>query len=212
MIRISLTLIMILLVGCGGSGGGSSAPDDVATDSLAALDSGSTDTATPVDNDKDDDGVTVEDGDCDDHDPDVGWLCWKSISAADHTACALDTAGRIFCHGSNFKWDREVPNDREYVAVSMGVHHACAIDADGGLHCWGDDEYGQSTPPTKTPFGDPLSPFVEVATGEEHSCARDVLGKVMCWGNNGVGQSSTCLLYTSPSPRDATLSRMPSSA
>ena len=27
----------------------------------------------------------------------------------------------------------------------------------------------------------------------------------------GVGES-TCLLYTSPSPRDATLSRMPSSA
>ena len=27
-----------------------------------------------------------------------------------------------------------------------------------------------------------------------------------------VGRSSDCLLYTSPSPRDATLSRMPSSA
>ena len=27
-----------------------------------------------------------------------------------------------------------------------------------------------------------------------------------------TSQSSTCLLYTSPSPRDATLSRMPSSA
>ena len=27
-----------------------------------------------------------------------------------------------------------------------------------------------------------------------------------------AGESSTCLLYTSPSPRDATLSRMPSSA
>ena len=30
-------------------------------------------------------------------------------------------------------------------------------------------------------------------------------------GATGVGKS-TCLLYTSPSPRDATLSRMPSSA
>ena len=27
-----------------------------------------------------------------------------------------------------------------------------------------------------------------------------------------IAQSSSCLLYTSPSPRDATLSRMPSSA
>ena len=28
----------------------------------------------------------------------------------------------------------------------------------------------------------------------------------------GVGPNAGCLLYTSPSPRDATLSRMPSSA
>ena len=30
--------------------------------------------------------------------------------------------------------------------------------------------------------------------------------------DNGCGENNTCLLYTSPSPRDATLSRMPSSA
>ena len=30
--------------------------------------------------------------------------------------------------------------------------------------------------------------------------------------NFGIAQSLNCLLYTSPSPRDATLSRMPSSA
>ena len=30
--------------------------------------------------------------------------------------------------------------------------------------------------------------------------------------NRPDGESSDCLLYTSPSPRDATLSRMPSSA
>ena len=31
-------------------------------------------------------------------------------------------------------------------------------------------------------------------------------------GPDGVGRSLTCLLYTSPSPRDGLLSRMPSSA
>ena len=36
-----------------------------------------------------------------------------------------------------------------------------------------------------------------------------VVMKVM---RNHVGQYVNCLLYTSPSPRDATLSRMPSSA
>ena len=44
--------------------------------------------------------------------------------------------------------------------------------------------------------------------------AGEVLGLV---GESGSGKSVTaksliCLLYTSPSPRDATLSRMPSSA
>ena len=48
-------------------------------------------------------------------------------------------------------------------------------------------------------------------------------GEIMCLlGDNGAGKSTLiktlagvhkpCLLYTSPSPRDATLSRMPSSA
>ena len=37
--------------------------------------------------------------------------------------------------------------------------------------------------------------------------------RVMIQGYHGTGKSThICLLYTSPSPRDATLSRMPSSA
>ena len=45
--------------------------------------------------------------------------------------------------------------------------------------------------------------FEQVAPGASHICALDVSGQTEC---------TTCLLYTSPSPRDATLSRMPSSA
>ena len=41
-----------------------------------------------------------------------------------------------------------------------------------------------------------------------HLNKGEVLGVV---GDNGAGKS-TCLLYTSPSPRDGLLSRMPSSA
>ena len=42
-------------------------------------------------------------------------------------------------------------------------------------------------------------------------------GKLYCRGSSRIageieGQVISCLLYTSPSPRDATLSRMPSSA
>ena len=36
--------------------------------------------------------------------------------------------------------------------------------------------------------------------------------KISCARNPAIASSNPCLLYTSPSPRDATLSRMPSSA
>ena len=36
--------------------------------------------------------------------------------------------------------------------------------------------------------------------------------KLLGWVTKKSGQVKICLLYTSPSPRDATLSRMPSSA
>ena len=45
--------------------------------------------------------------------------------------------------------------------------------------------------------------------------ATDPVVNVVPTGNQASGQdadTNTCLLYTSPSPRDATLSRMPSSA
>ena len=45
---------------------------------------------------------------------------------------------------------------------------------------------------------------------EEDRAVRRVLGFILLRGEEVV--SMTCLLYTSPSPRDATLSRMPSSA
>ena len=43
------------------------------------------------------------------------------------------------------------------------------------------------------------------------SCA-DSPSKLICWGQWQSNMYQYCLLYTSPSPRDATLSRMPSSA
>ena len=46
------------------------------------------------------------------------------------------------------------------------------------------------------------------AVGAENGCER--LGAVVADGAEAL--ASVCLLYTSPSPRDATLSRMPSSA
>ena len=70
--------------------------------------------------------------------------------------------------------------------VSAGSHHTCAILDNGDLKCWGFDNYGQ--------LGDGGS---NTDTNAPSSTAIDL---------------GTCLLYTSPSPRDRSLSRMPSSA
>ena len=42
--------------------------------------------------------------------------------------------------------------------------------------------------------------------------AKDLTDDNVANYKNNLSQSKICLLYTSPSPRDATLSRMPSSA
>ena len=45
---------------------------------------------------------------------------------------------------------------------------------------------------------------------------QSIIEMLFTWGMEGIDEKDTepkdCLLYTSPSPRDATLSRMPSSA
>ena len=59
---------------------------------------------------------------------------------------------------------------------------------------------------------------VELNYSRPHRRGRDIFGDLVpydkMWrtGANKNAMISTCLLYTSPSPRDATLSRMPSSA
>ena len=52
--------------------------------------------------------------------------------------------------------------------------------------------------------------WVNVVTGD--SCASDKPGEGIPKCVSSSKRASICLLYTSPSPRDATLSRMPSSA
>ena len=45
-----------------------------------------------------------------------------------------------------------------------------------------------------------------------HRVLKQWMNKALASGTNEVVQANPCLLYTSPSPRDRTRSRMPSSA
>ena len=60
------------------------------------------------------------------------------------------------------------------------------------------------------PFGDIGSPFVIQQAEKDYRMYLTAVPEGETVG--GGGGNSNCLLYTSPSPRDATLSRMPSSA
>ena len=67
------------------------------------------------------------------------------------------------------------------------------------------------------PLTEPLTPGIRytVSTspdGQSVDFATPDLQAGLLWDGTGVIQFNPCLLYTSPSPRDATLSRMPSSA
>ena len=98
------------------------------------------------------------------------------------------------------------------VSVSAGPGHSLALAADGGVWSWGDgaggklghgDQQNQLLPKKIEAFAGQR--VVAVSAGSYHSLAITADGAVFTWGKG-------CLLYTSPSPRDATLSRMPSSA
>ena len=57
-------------------------------------------------------------------------------------------------------------------------------------------------------FNEKTKPFAGKPVPVSDKEIEKILGQI----KDGVAQPKSCLLYTSPSPRDATLSRMPSSA
>ena len=66
--------------------------------------------------------------------------------------------------------------------------------------------------------GDKYATYLKLFSGEmfkgfqHNTIARDLVTKRTLKNGKSLQFIYTCLLYTSPSPRDATLSRMPSSA
>ena len=72
-------------------------------------------------------------------------------------------------------------NTGGFTAISAGTWHSCALRTDGTIACWGDNDDGQSDPPTGT--------YIAVSTGYNHSCAVGADGAITCWGANDGGKA-----------------------
>ena len=102
------------------------------------------------------------------------------------------------------------------------IHQSTAFvfkDADHAAALFGLEQagfiYSRLTNPTVSVFQDRVASLEggvgATCTASGHSAQLLALFALMSSGDEFVA-SNNCLLYTSPSPRDATLSRMPSSA
>ncbi len=65
---------------------------------------------------------------------------------------------------------------------SRGADHVCALGTSGRISCWGDDDYGQSSPPS--------GEFTAVSSGESGSCAVRDDGAAVCWGSLEVSPAT----------------------
>jgi hypothetical protein len=70
-----------------------------------------------------------------------------------------------------------------FKAITAGGYHTCGLQQSGKVLCWGDDDFGQSTPPSG-------ESFVAITAGEYHTCGLQQSGKVLCWGKDDDGQST----------------------
>ena len=75
----------------------------------------------------------------------------------------------------------------------------------------------RATGMTDTDFGKPIiavvNSFTQFVPGHVHlNQLSELMAETITQAGGVPKEFNTCLLYTSPSPRDATLSRMPSSA
>ena len=111
------------------------------------------------------------------------------------------------CCGEPLKaFAEDVSEQLEYVPASFRVIKHVRPK----YRCGCDDKIHQAEAPIPRSYAGPgLLSHVAIAKFMDH---LPLYRQSMIYAREGVELSRSCLLYTSPSPRDATLSRMPSSA
>ena len=68
-----------------------------------------------------------------------------------------------------------------FMDVVSGAQHYCGLKPDGLVVCAGDDEYGQSSPPSGA--------YESITAGDFHTCGVKTDGSVECWGGFEKGAS-----------------------
>ena len=103
-------------------------------------------------------------------------------------------------------------NKNKIIAISAGYLHGLVLDSDGSVYSFGSNDYGQlgrvttnrqeQLVPTKINNINKIIAIIAISAGSFHSLVLDSDGSVYSFGENEHGQLGSCLLYTSPSPRD----------
>ena len=90
-------------------------------------------------------------------------------------------AERVVAWGMNQDGQCNVPEGRDYVAISARFKHNLALRADGSIVGWGQNNHGQSDAPAG-------KNFTMVAAGLVHSLALKADGTLVAWGYNVNGE------------------------
>ena len=135
------------------------------------------------------------------------------LSCGSFHSLLLTSAGEVFSWGSNSNGQLGQPQTSELVRP----RHLFLVHFSVSSHLYVPLIFVLlQTQPKKVHCSFNGQKIATIAAGDEFSLVVDERGIPWTWGRTDRGQvrdhTHTCLLYTSPSPRDATLSRMPSSA
>ena len=121
-------------------------------------------------------------------------------------------AGLVFTSANGVKFFAEVSEDRSLPAWCVGPATTAAAKATGFSTCFNANGNSRDLVDLIIKNSDPKNGrLVHIANTAASGFVQSELSEAG-FESHFVGLYDPCLLYTSPSPRDATLSRMPSSA